>query len=149
MSAWDVPVVPLLFVLSALLSGGGAYLLVEAGAGRPLPPAMVGVGAALVAAAFVVWRRYLAWTSEDSFARAVARSARPARRSSSTGPGYGLPVLLGLLALGAPAAARPLLALAGALLITGQAWAKARLIRVAGQLRPITLTIALSKRRSS
>lgn len=33
--------------------------------------------------------------------------------------------------------------------ITGQAWAKARLIRTAGQLRPITLTIALSKRRSS
>lgn len=148
-TAWDVPIVPLLFVLSALLSGGGAYLLVEAGAGRPLPPATVGAGTALVAAAFVAWRRYLAWTSEDSFVRAVA----PLRATGSAlvidGAGYGLPVLLGLLALAAPAAAGPVLALAGALLITGQAWAKARLIRAAGQLRPITLTIAIAKRRLS
>jgi hypothetical protein len=65
------------------------------------------------------------------------------------GAGYGLPLLLGLLALAAPAVAGPPMGLAGALLVAGQVYAKARLILAAGRLRPITLTIALSKRRSS
>ena len=65
------------------------------------------------------------------------------------GAGYGLPLMLGLLALGVPVVAGPALALAGTLLIAGQASAKARLIRAAGQLRPVTLTLALSKRRPS
>jgi hypothetical protein len=40
------------------------------------------------------------------------------------------------------------LALAGLLLVSGQAYAKARLILAAGRLRPITLAIAFPRRRS-
>ena len=148
-TAWDVPIMPLLFLLSALLSGAGAYLLVEVGAGRPPLPALAGAVLALIVVAFIAWARYLVWTSEDSYARAVA----PLREGHSAlvidGVGYGLPLLLGLLALAAPAVAGPALALAGALLITGQVYAKARLILAAGQLRPITLAIVPSRRRSS
>lgn len=148
-TAWDVPLMPLLFLLSALLSGAGAYLLVEVVAGRPPIPARVGAVLALVVVGFVAWTRYLVRTSEDSYTRAVA----PLRDRGSTlvidGAGYGLPLLLGLLSLAAPAAAGPLMGLAGALLIAGQVYAKARLILAAGRLRPITLTIGLSRRRPS
>jgi DMSO reductase anchor subunit len=148
-TAWDVPLMPLLFLLSALVSGAGAYLLVEVAAGRPPRSAQVGAVLALVVVAFVVWARYLAWTSEDSYTRAVA----PLREGRSAlvidGAGHGLPLLLGLLALAAPAVAHPLLGVAGALLIAGQVYAKARLILSAGRLRPITLAIVPSRRRSS
>jgi DMSO reductase anchor subunit len=148
-TAWDVPLVPVLFLLSALLSGSGAQLLVDALAGRAPIPAVIGVTLLLIVVAFVVWARYLAWTSEDAYRRAVA----PLREGRSAvlidGAGYGLPLLLGLLALAAPPVAGALTALAGALLVAGQAYAKARLIRAAGRLRPITLAIPLSRRRSS
>jgi DMSO reductase anchor subunit len=148
-TAWDVPIMPLLFLLSALLSGAGAYLVIEGVAARPAILAAVGAVLGLIVVAFVAWGRYLEWTSEDAYRRAVA----PLQESRSAlvidGAGYGLPLMLGLAALAAPAVAGPLLALAGALLIAGQVYAKARLILAAGQLRPITLTIALSKRRSS
>jgi DMSO reductase anchor subunit len=148
-TAWDVPIMPLLFLLSALVSGAGAYLLVEVVTRRPPPPGLVGALLALVVVAFVAWARYLVWTSEDSYARAVA----PLREGHSAllidGVGYGLPLLFGLVALAAPAVAGPALGLAGALLIAGQVYAKARLIRAAGQLRPITLAIVPSRRRSS
>jgi DMSO reductase anchor subunit len=148
-TAWDVPIMPLLFLLSALVSGAGAYLLVEVVTRRPPPPGLVGALLALVVVAFVMWARYLVWTSEDSYARAVA----PLREGRSAlvidGVGYGLPLLFGLVALAAPAVAGPALGLAGALLIAGQVYAKARLILAAGQLRPITLAIVPSRRRSS
>jgi len=148
-TAWDVPLVPVLFLLSALLSGSGAHLLVDALAGRAPIPAVIGGTLLLIVVSFVVWARYLAWTSEDAYRRAVA----PLREGRSAvlidGAGYGLPLLLGLLALAAPPVAGALTALAGALLVAGQAYAKARLIRAAGRLRPITLAIPLSRRRSS
>ncbi len=148
-TAWDVPIMPLLFLLSALLSGAGAYLLGETVARRPPPPGLVAGVLAVLVVAFAAWARYLVWTSEDSYARAVAplRTGGPALIID--GAGYGLPLLLGLLALAAPAVAPPLLGLVGALLITGQVYAKARLVLAAGQLRPITLAIVPSRRRSS
>lgn len=148
-TAWDVSIMPPLFLLSALLSGAGAYLLVEAAAGRTPAPAAVGSVLVLVMVGFVAWARYLTWSPEPAFVRAVA----PLREGTSSlvtdGAGYGLPFLLGLFALAAPAAAGPVLGLAGVLLVAGQVYAKARLIRAAGQLRPITLAITLSKRRPS
>jgi hypothetical protein len=140
---------PVLFVLSALLSGTGAYLLVEAAAGRPAGPPVVAAMLALVMVGFVAWDRYLVRSAEPAFVQAVAMLRQ--RRSALVieGGGYGLPFLLGLLALAAPAAAGPLLALAGALLVVGQVYAKGRLIRAAGRLRPITLAVTLSPRRPS
>jgi DMSO reductase anchor subunit len=147
-TAWDVPIMPPLFLLSALVSGAGAYLLVEIVTRRPPPPGLVGAVLALVVVAFVAWARYLVWTPEESFTRAVA----PLREGGSAliidGAGYGLPLLLGLLALAAPAVAGPALVLAGTLLAAGQVYVKARLILAAGQLRPITLAIVPSRRRS-
>ena len=147
--AWSVPIVPALFLLSALLSGAGMYLLVEAAAGRPPQPAVVGAVLGLVVIGFFAWARYLVWSREPGFVQSVATLRQ--RRSAlviEVG-GYGLPVLLGLLALATPAAAGPLLALAGSLLVAGQVQAKACLIRAAGRLRPITLAISLPGRKPS
>ena len=148
-TAWDVSLMPPLFLLSALLSGAGAYLLVEAAAGRRPAPSTVGAVLALVVVGLVAWKRYLVWSAEAAFVRAVAPLRDGTSALAIEGAGYGLPFLLGLLALAAPAAAAPLLGLAGALLVAGQVYAKARLIRAAGQLRPITLAVTLSRRRSS
>jgi formate-dependent nitrite reductase membrane component NrfD len=147
--AWNVPIVPALFLLSALLSGAGMYLVVEAAAGRPPQPAVVGAVLGLVVIGFFAWARYLVWSRESAFVQSVAtlRQRRPALVIEAGG--YGLPVLLGLLALATPAAAGPLLALAGALLVAGQFQAKACLIRAAGRLRPITLAISLPGRKPS
>jgi formate-dependent nitrite reductase membrane component NrfD len=147
--AWNVPIVPALFLLSALLSGAGMYLVVEAAAGRPPAPAVVGAVLGLVVIGFFAWARYLVWSPEPAFVQSVAtlRQRRPALVIEAGG--YGLPVLLGLLALATPAAAGPLLALAGALLVAGQVQAKACLIRAAGRLRPITLAISLPGRKPS
>ena len=147
--AWDVPIMPLLFLLSALVSGAGAYLLVEVVTRRPPPPGLVGAVLTLVVVAFVAWARYLVWSPADSYARAVAPLREGAALLIIDGAGHGLPLLLGLAALAAPAIAGPALGLAGALLVAGQVYAKARLILVAGQLRPITLAIVPSRRRSS
>jgi DMSO reductase anchor subunit len=147
--AWDVSIMPALFVLSALLSGGGTYLLVEAAAGRPPARAVVGAVLMLVVVGFVAWARYCVWSPEPAFTRAVASLREGRSGLLIDGAGYGLPFALGLLGLAAPAAAGPLLALAGALLVAGQVYAKARLIRATGRLRPITLAISVSKRRPS
>lgn len=147
-TAWDVPIMPLLFLISAGLAGAGAVLLVEASARRAVElPLLAGV-VALIALSFVAWARYLGWSSQESFVRAVAPLRQRKAALVVDGAGHGLPVLLVVLALLVPAAAGPALGLAGVLLMAGQAHAKAGLILDAGLLRPVTLRIVRSKRRS-
>jgi formate-dependent nitrite reductase membrane component NrfD len=147
-TAWDVPIVPLLFLLSALVSGAGAALLVEAAGRRPVDPALPAIALVLVVATSVAWARYLSWSSHESFARAIAPLREGYTALLVAGAGHALPLVLVGLALLVPLAAAPALGLAGALLIAGQVYAKARFILAAGQLRPITLAIAPSRRRS-
>jgi DMSO reductase anchor subunit len=147
-TAWDVPIMPLLFLLSAGLAGAGAVLLVEAGARRAVgAPLLAGV-IALIVLSVVARARYLAWSSQEAFVQAVALLRERRAALVVEGAGHGLPVLLVTLALLVPVAAGPALGLAGALLVAGQAYAKAGLILDAGLLRPVTLRIARSKRRS-
>ena len=147
-TAWNVGLMPGLFLVSALLSGAGAHLLVEVGAGRTPDPAMVGAVLLLVVAASLLWSRYLTWTADESYRQAVAplREGLPGHAIEG---GHWLPLVLGVLALSAPSAAGPLLGLAGALLLAGQIYVKARLILAAGWLRPVTLAIAPPRRRPS
>ena len=148
-TAWDVPLMPALFLLSALLSGGGAWLAVEAVGGRAISPWRVGALLVLVVVGFAAWMRYLTWSSDRVFVRAVARLQDRRAAASIEQFGYAMPLVLGLLALAFPGVAGLLLALAGLSLIAGQVNAKARLILLAGQLRPITLHVVLPERRDS
>ncbi len=146
-TAWDVPVMPVVFLASALISGAGLYLMIELSLGR-LPEAVVlPAVVALLAAGLVVWLRYLAWSGDPVF-RAAVRALRDARAARLiVGGGYLVPIALVVLARVVPAAGGPALYLAGALMLAGQLYAKTLVILKAGSLRPITLgTLRLDRR---
>jgi DMSO reductase anchor subunit len=144
--AWDVPIMPVLFVASAALSGVGAVLLVEGAAGRPVTGAGPAVVLGLVVVSLDAWARYRGWSSDETYLRATAPLRRRRTKLLVDGAGHGAPFLLVILTLLVPGAAGPALALAGALLIAGQAYTKACLVRDVGLLRPITLRLVHPRR---
>ena len=74
--AWNVPVMPTLFGLSALVSGAGLYLVVAVSVRRvPSVPALAAVLMLLIGGVWM-WVRYLTWSSEAAFAEAVAPLTR-------------------------------------------------------------------------
>ena len=147
--AWNVPVMPALFALSALVSGAGLRLVVAAGAGRvPGAPAL-GAVLLLLVGCLCTWVRYLHWSRERAFAESVAPLARGREARLAIAGGLAAPVLLVAVAAAWPAAAAPAMALAGLLMIGGQLHAKARLVLTAGRLRPVTLAgIRITRRWS-
>jgi formate-dependent nitrite reductase membrane component NrfD len=146
--AWNVPIMPTLFGLSALVSGAGLYLVVAVGARRVLSvPALAAVLMLLVAGVWM-WVRYLTWSSEAAFTEAVAPLTRGREARLVVGAGLMAPLLLTAGAAAWPAVAAPALALAGILMVLGQLHAKARLVLTAGRLRPVTLAGLRIKGRS-
>jgi DMSO reductase anchor subunit len=147
-AAWAVPPMPAVFLTSALVSGGGLLLLLEAGRGRPSDP-VLGLTLVVLIVHVGVWSVFLNWSREPAFLEGV----RPLREASGGGESlvgsYLLPSLAVALAVAVPALGRPLAAAAGLLMVAGQVATKAALIRKAGQLRPITLPRERLERRSS
>jgi len=146
-TAWDVAVMPWLFLLSAAVSGAGAYMLLEVLAGRAVAPAVIEATLVLLVAELGVGRAYVFTPAGQAFRDATAslRDGRAAR----IGVGVGTVIPLGALAvaLAAPAAAAPAAALAGLAMVAGQAHFKQELIVKAGMLRPITVAnLRLSRR---
>jgi formate-dependent nitrite reductase membrane component NrfD len=146
--AWNVPIMPTLFALSALVSGAGLHLVVTAAARRDAGAPALGAVLVLLAVGVWMWVRYLTWSRERAFAEAVAPLTRGREARLVVGAGLLAPVLLIAAALAWPAAAAPAQALAGGLMILGQLHAKARLILTAGRLRPVTLAGIRIKGRS-
>jgi DMSO reductase anchor subunit len=144
--AWNVPVMPLVFVVSALVSGAGLLLVVEPilGGGSAYT-----LGATLTALplAFVGWLMYLTWSADPTFARAT-RPLREAPGAAVGMVGYLLPWIVITLAVAVPplAVAAPV---AGALIIAGQGWAKWLLVLTVAELRPVTLAGLTLQRRIS
>ncbi len=137
--AWNVPVMPTLFGLSALVSGGGLYLVVAVSVRRvPSVPALAAVLMLLIGGVWM-WVRDLTWSSEAAFTEAVAPLTRGREARLVVGAGLMAPLLLTAGAAAWPAVAAPALALAGILMVLGQLHAKARLVLTAGRLRPVTL----------
>jgi formate-dependent nitrite reductase membrane component NrfD len=146
--AWNVPVMPTLFGLSALVSGAGLYLVVAVGVRRvPSVPGLAAVLMLLIGGVWM-WVRYLTWSSEAAFAEAVAPLTRGREARLVVGAGLMAPLLLTTGAAAWPAVATPALALAGILMVLGQLHAKARLVLTAGRLRPVTLAGLRIKGRS-
>jgi len=144
--AWDVPVMPLVFVASALVSGAGLVLSVEPflGSGHTY---VLGGTLTLVPFAFVGWLMYLDWSPAPAFVHAT-RALRAAPGETLGIVGYLVPWTIIALALALPqlGAAVPV---AGVLLITGQAWSKWLLVLTVGEVRPITLGALTRQRRVS
>jgi len=149
-AAWDVPIMPWLFLLSAAVSGSGAYLLLEVLAGRTIPPAVIEAALVLLVAEVGVGRAYVFTPAGKAFREATA-SLRDGR-AGRVGVGVGTVIPLGALAValaGPSAVAGAAAALAGLAMIAGQAVFKSELILRAGLLRPVTVpTLRLSRRLS-
>ena len=148
-AAWDAPVMPWLFLFSAAVSGAGAYMVLEILAGRGVSPAVIGASIVVLVAALGVERAYVFTPAGSAFrdATAALRDGRAGRLSV----GVGTVVPLGALAvaLAAPAASPPAVALAGIGMLAGQAYFKAELILRAGLLRPVTVPHLRMSRRVS
>lgn len=137
-SAWCVPLMPSLFLISALVSGAGilslALPLLGAG-GRG--GALEGWLAGLVVLSALVWAGYLTWPGDLAFQRATASFRAPGTVAGVFGLGHLLPLFL--LALGLRDPSFVWAVLAGALVLQGQLQAKAWLVLKAGELRPVTI----------
>jgi DMSO reductase anchor subunit len=148
-TAWDTPLIPLVFLLSALISGGGLYLMIAVSLGRPPEAPVIMAVAGLLAAGWLLWLGYLAWSREPAFIAAVRPLTAGRARLVIVAGGYAMPLALCVLAWALPVAAAPALYAAGPLMIAGQLYAKTCLILGAGKLRPITLaTLRLNRRPS-
>jgi DMSO reductase anchor subunit len=143
--AWDVPVLPLLFGASALVSGAGLVLVVEtAGGGVPGADALGGA-LAVVVLGLIAWLTYVTWSEEPAFARPTA-PLRAAPGAVLGIAGYLLPAAAIVLTVALPPAA-PAAALGGVLMIAGQACTKWLLVLTVAALRPVTLgTLDLHRR---
>lgn len=148
-AAWDVPVLPAVVLASAVLSGVGLLVMVEAVSGRAPEPAFLGAAMLLVVLGALVWLGYVTWSRDTTFTRATRSLREGSSAIAIVGAGYLVPFLLLPLTLARPGLAVPAATLAGALMIVGQIQAKAVLILTAGQLRPITLANLSLTRRSS
>jgi formate-dependent nitrite reductase membrane component NrfD len=147
--AWNVAIMPVVFLLSALLSGAGLLLLLEIAAGRTPGPVWLGVTLPLIAVAMVVWLGYLWWSDDQVFVAATAALRHGRVSVDIVALGYVAPFVASALALAMPEHAAVLVGVAAALLMGGQARAKWALLRKAGDLRPITLPNLTLRGRTS
>lgn len=148
-AAWDVSLMPLGFLASALVSGMGAYLLVAVALGAPLGRRPLGAALVLLVLAALNWLAYVRWSADPAFVDAT----RPVREGSAAveilAIHYVVPVALVGLGLVVPTLAPATAGLAGALMIATQVDAKAVLILRLGRLRPITVARLRLHRRPS
>ena len=146
-AAWDVAVMPAVFLLSALLAGAGLFLAVETAAGRPPGGGVLGSTLFLLVLGTFVWLVYVTWSADD----AIVRATRPLRDGAAaiavTAGGYVLPFALTVVALALGEAGAALAA--GVLMVVAQVQAKWLLILTVGDLRPITLANLGLQRRLS
>lgn len=133
-SAWSVPLMPPLFLASALVSGAGVM-------GVTLPLVRAGAVtvwmAGLIVLSAVAWAGYRLWPGDAAFRQATAsfRADRTVARVFVVG--HLFPFFLLMFDLWEPAVVWTVLA--GVLVLQGQLQAKTWLILRAGELRPITI----------
>ncbi|MBI4010900.1 MAG: dimethyl sulfoxide reductase anchor subunit [Candidatus Rokubacteria bacterium] len=146
--AWDVPLVPAVFLSSAVVSGAGLLMLLEVAGGRAPGDRAFAAVLVLLIVHMLIWQGYLGWSREAAFVQAVRPLREGPVRAFTVVGGYLAPALLIAPALAWPSLAGPAAAAAAVGMIASQVGAKAALILEAGQLRPITLPHLAPSRRS-
>ncbi len=143
-TAWNVPVVPLLFVTAGFATGGGLMLLVALLGGLPLTPTLAVIELILIGLNLAVWLYYLRWP-DAAFQVATSALRRPNAQGLIVGIGHVLPAVLLMLVLLIPATGAGstlrlgAAALAGLAVLVGGLGQKAGIILEAGYLRAIVL----------
>lgn len=134
-TAWNVAIMPLLFVTSAFATGSGLMLLLST-PGRET--AAIALASAVLNLA--VWLAYLYGSRDPAFRKATATLRGRASLLFVAGLGHALPALLLVpVAMGLREHAGLAVALAGASMIFGGLLQKAAIIFKAGYLRAIVL----------
>ncbi len=140
-AAWNVPVVPLLFLTSGLLSGYGGVLLVAAMGYIPVSRRLIALGAVLLFARAAIWVIYIFWTRTDAFISSTKKLRNPARLVLFTLLTLGVPVVL-LMYTGGNGKTQlvsTLAAVTGSLILFSGFVEKFELLRSGGELRGVTL----------
>lgn len=138
-AAWSVPAMPLLFLVSALVSGAGLLTLAELASGRRPAAALLRALLVLLVLDALAWTALVLRRGDQAFVASTRELRAGATWTAVVGGGHALPFLLLLIAQSLPGGAEHAAALAAALTIGGQVCAKAALILIAGRLRPITI----------
>ncbi len=149
MAAWDVSVMPVVFLLSALASGMGALLVVGVVTGQAGASAPLGSTLAVVTVGLVVWLAYLTWSRDGAFLAATASLRDATSGIVVAGGGFVAPFALAAAALTVPALAPAAQAAAGTLMVVAQLYTKWMLVVRAGQMRPVTIPHLALQRRPS
>lgn len=138
-AAWDVPLMPFVFLTSGLASGAGLLGIVSAARGGGESTRIVWETAALILLSGGGWIGYLVWRGDPAFRLATAPLRRGSAVARILGVGHLLPLLLLTLGSWFPGFLIESLVLAGAGILIGALDAKAGLVLRAGQLRPVTI----------
>jgi DMSO reductase anchor subunit len=140
-AAWNTPLMPILFLASALVSGCGLLLLIAGGLGLAPTAVILGSTRPLVVLTLLLWLGYLGQSRDAAF----VDSTRPLRQRAATitvvAGGYVVPLVLATLPIAVPETAAPAAVVAGLLMVGAQIQTKSLLILTAGRLRPITLDL--------
>jgi formate-dependent nitrite reductase membrane component NrfD len=139
-TVWAVAPMPAVFLTSALVSGAGLLLVLEAWRGHPLER-LLGATLAVLIVHVCAWSVLVTWSHDEAFRQGVRALREGPRAGLIVVAGHVLPSLLAALAVALPGLGPLLATAAGALMIGGQITAKDVLIREAGQLRPVSLTL--------
>jgi hypothetical protein len=136
-TAWNVPLIPLLFLTSGFATGAGLMLLAVPGR-LTLGASPVMIGLICVVVDLAAWLLYLRWSRDAAFREATEPLRRPKSLFFTVGIGHLLPALLLLVALGGGASVelwRTVTALAGLAIVVDGVSQKAGIILEAGYLR--------------
>ena len=139
--AWNVPVVPLLFLMSGLLSGYGGVLLLAALGYIPVSRKLVAMGVVLLFVRAAIWVIYIFWSRTVAFISSTKKFRIPARFVFFTLLTFGVPVVLLIYTsgYGKTQLANTLVAVTGSLIIFSGFVEKFELLRSGGELRGVTL----------
>ncbi|RMF90417.1 MAG: hypothetical protein D6736_06770 [Nitrospinota bacterium] len=140
-TAWNVPLMPLLFVTMSLTAGIGLMLMLTplwGGGSRLVLWGVIGVVLNLV-----LWLSYLYRSADTPFQKAIGALRQPHHLFLTVGVGYLLPLLLFLAwgvssSLNIGVTLQPLIVvIAGLAILVGGLWQKQGIIRQAGYLRGV------------
>lgn len=142
-TAWNVPIICLLFVTSGLATGGGLLLVIVGSltTGR----GMAVIGMICVVMNLVVWLLYLRWSHDAAFREATEALWSPKALTLTVGVGHLLPILVLFLVIVVPSVETGVelphiaVVVAGLAMITGGSSQKACIILKAGYQRGISL----------
>ena len=143
--AWNVPIMPLVFVTSGFALGEGLVLVLASMGKLSLGFGPIVIGLFCVALDLVVWLIYLYWSNDAAFRKATKILRHPIALTLTVGIGHLFPVLLLLLFVAVPGINTEgkfwnrIAALAGLFIVVGGVSQKFGIILWADYLRGIVL----------